>query len=60
MCVQWKIERFLRRSQMSKTRFGRLAVGDPRLVQDLRDGREPGVAITRRIEAFLAAQEGGR
>lgn len=57
MCVQWKVERFLTRSRMPQTRFGRLAVGDPRLVGDLRNGREPGVAVTRKIEAFLAAQE---
>lgn len=54
MSVHWKIEKFLRRTQMPPTKFGRLAVRDPRLVFDLRRGREPGQAITARIEAFLA------
>lgn len=60
MCVQWKIERFLTRTRMAPTRFGRLAAGDPRLVHDLRRGREPGNAMVSRIEAFLAAQESRR
>jgi hypothetical protein len=51
-----KISRFLRRTGMPATKFGRLAVNDPRLVHDLRNGREPGAKITARIEAFIAAQ----
>jgi hypothetical protein len=39
---------------MPPTKFGRLAVRDPRLVHDLRRGREPGPRMVRRIEAFLA------
>ncbi|WP_169798332.1 hypothetical protein [Sphingomonas soli] len=54
MSVHWKIEKFLRRTQMPPTKFGRLAVRDPRLVHDLRRGREPGEAISARIEAFIA------
>ncbi|AJP70982.1 hypothetical protein [Sphingomonas hengshuiensis] len=57
MSVQWKIEKFLRASEMSATRFGRLAAGDPRLVKDLRRGREPRPALVARIEAFLDAQD---
>ncbi|MBO9624032.1 MAG: hypothetical protein J7500_15090 [Sphingomonas sp.] len=57
MCVQRKIEKFLRRTDMAPTRFGRLAIGDPRLVHDLRRGREPRPRMVARIEAFLAAQE---
>jgi hypothetical protein len=52
-----KVEKFLRRTDMPPTKFGRLAVGDPRLVMDLRNGREPRARTVRRIEAFLAAQE---
>ena len=48
------IERFLRRSQMPPTKFGRLAVNDPRLVGDIRNGREPGPRMIARIEAFIA------
>jgi len=60
MPVLCKIERFLRRTDMPHTRFGRLAVRDPRLVHDLRNGREARPAMVARIEAFLAAQEQGR
>ncbi|WP_343222204.1 hypothetical protein [Novosphingobium profundi] len=38
---------------MSRTKFGRLSVGDPRLVSDLRNGREPRAAMTKRIEGFM-------
>jgi hypothetical protein len=53
-----KVEKFLRRTEMPPTKFGRLAVKDPRLVRDLRNGREPGANMVRRIEAFLAAHAG--
>lgn len=51
-----KIDRYLKAKQMAPTRFGRLAVRDPRLVHDLRRGREPGPRMVARIEAFLAAE----
>lgn len=49
-----KIDRYLRRTNMAPTRFGRLAVNDPRLVGDLRRGRHPGQRIIARIDAFIA------
>jgi hypothetical protein len=55
-----KITKFLRRTGMPATKFGRLAVNDPRLVRDLRNGREPGARIVARIEAFLERQGGKR
>lgn len=55
MCVQDRIERYLRASGTSESRFGREAAGDPRLVADLRRGRRPGTAMQARIEAFLRA-----
>lgn len=48
-----KIERFLRTNAMPPTRFGRLAVNDPRLVGDLRRGREPRRALAERVERFI-------
>ncbi|MBO9711404.1 hypothetical protein [Sphingomonas sp.] len=51
-----KVEKFLRKTDMPPTKFGRLAVNDPRLVGDLRNGREPRARTVQRIEAFLAAQ----
>ncbi|TPG46971.1 hypothetical protein [Sphingomonas glacialis] len=56
MSVLQKIDRYLKASAMPPTTFGRLAVRDPRLVRDLRRGREPGTRMIRRIEAFLADQ----
>ena len=48
-----RIERFLRRSGSSPTRFGREAVRDPRFVVDLRNGRRPRAATLRRVVAYL-------
>ncbi|WP_034161390.1 hypothetical protein [Sphingomonas sp. ERG5] len=53
MSVLRKVEIYLRASNMPETRFGRLALNDPRLVRDLRNGREPGVRTAARIEAFI-------
>ncbi|PZU58842.1 MAG: hypothetical protein DI547_08680 [Sphingobium sp.] len=47
------IERFLKETGMPPTRFGRAAVRDPRLVLDMRNGREPGERMTRRVEHFM-------
>jgi hypothetical protein len=56
-----RMDRFLRRSAMPPTLFGRAAAGDPNLVRELRNGREPGPAMIARINAFLdrVEQEGG-
>ncbi|WP_373488210.1 hypothetical protein [Blastomonas sp.] len=53
MPILRQIERFLRETNMPRTRFGRLAAGDPRLVDDLRNGREPRAALRTRIEHFM-------
>jgi len=57
MNLLFEIDKFLRRSNMPPTRFGRLAVRDPRLVGDLRNGREPRAATVRKVRAFIAAQQ---
>jgi len=49
-----RIEAFLRESAMPPSVFGRAAVGDPRLVADLRGGREPGRRIVSRTENFMS------
>lgn len=56
MSVLQKINRYLKETGMAPTRFGRLAVRDPRLVGDLRNGREPGPRLRARIEAFLTQE----
>ena len=48
-----EIEIYLRRSGVPPTRFGREAVRDPRLVHDLRRGREPGRSLSSRVRAYL-------
>ena len=48
-----QIEAFMRQTKMPQTKFGRLAVNDPRLVRDLRNGRELGRRISARIAAYL-------
>ena len=57
MDLRHRIERYLRASGMPPTRFGRDAVRDPRLVFDLRRGREVGSALAGRIAAYLDRQE---
>jgi hypothetical protein len=49
------VEKFLRRSDIAPTRFGREAVGDPRFVFDLRNGRDPRPMTVRRVLAYLEA-----
>lgn len=48
-----RINRFLKESGLPPTLFGRMAVRDPRLVDDLRNGREPGRRVCDRIEYFI-------
>jgi hypothetical protein len=47
------IERFLRQSGLPPTTFGRLAASDPRLVFDLRKGREPRKGLRLKVEHFM-------
>ena len=54
-----QIERFLARTGMPWTRFGRLAAHDPRFVGDLRNGRTPREATARRIEHFMNSYQEG-
>ena len=52
-----RIERHLRHRRMSPSRFGREAVGDPKLVPQLRDGRELRAATVQRIVDYLDGHE---
>ncbi len=52
-----KIERHLRSTAISPSRFGREAACDPRFVFDLRRGREPRDATARRIIAFMSNRQ---
>ena len=51
-----KIERHLKSTSVSPSRFGREAARDPRFVFDLRRGREPRARTEARVVAFIAAR----
>jgi prephenate dehydrogenase len=51
------IERFLRTTGLPESKFGRLAASDPRLVTDLRNGREPRKRMVQRVEQFMNTYE---
>lgn len=59
MTVLRKIEKFLASTGMAPTRFGRDAVRDPRLVFDMRNGREPTPRMEQRIEHFMNIHKNG-
>jgi len=50
-----RIEAHLIRTGLSATRLGREAMGDPRIVFDLRAGRKPRLETERRLVAWLSA-----
>jgi len=49
----YRINQFLKDSSMPPTLFGRLSVRDPRLVGDLRNGRQPGPRVVKNVEHFM-------
>ena len=49
----WHIEQYLRKTGMRASNFGREAAKDPRLVFDLRQGREPGRRIVRKVHDYM-------
>lgn len=59
MSILRKIEIFLLETGMAPTRFGRDAVRDPRLIFDMRNGREPGVRTIRKLEHFMNMNRDG-
>ena len=48
-----EVEKFLRHTDVPPTRFGREAMGDPRFVHDLRNGRDPRPGTVARVRAYL-------
>ena len=50
-----QIETYLAQTRMPPSKFGRLAVGDPRFVEDLRGGRLPRIRTRERVLSFLEA-----
>lgn len=52
-----RIERHCRAHRMTPTRFGREALGDPNLVDQLRNGRELRAATAQKIIDYLDDNE---
>jgi 2,4-dienoyl-CoA reductase-like NADH-dependent reductase (Old Yellow Enzyme family) len=48
-----EVERFLNRTKLAPTRFGREALNDPRFVHDLRKGSEPRPKTEARVRKFM-------
>ncbi len=48
------VEKFLRETGIPWSRFGREVARDPRLVHDMRLGREPGPQMRARILAYIS------
>jgi hypothetical protein len=55
MEINRKIERFLRQYGVAPATFGRRVAGDPRLVRDMRRGRELRAPMAAKAEAYMAA-----
>jgi hypothetical protein len=53
MHILRKVEAFLRKNDMTPTFFGKKATKDPRLVEDLRCGREVRPATEKKILDFM-------
>lgn len=57
MSLLVEIEKHLRERAVPPSVFGRDAVRDPRLVHDLRRGREPGAAMIARVRSYIRRAE---
>jgi hypothetical protein len=53
MHINRLVERFLRDTDLPPTKFGRLAAQDPRLVLDMRMGREVRPDMEQRLRQFI-------
>jgi hypothetical protein len=54
MHINRLVERFLREKDLPPTKFGRLAARDPRLVLDMRMGREIRPEMETKLRQFIA------
>lgn len=53
MSLLYAIETCLRLTDIPPSRFGRESVRDPRLVHDLRRGRQPGRKVEQRVRNHI-------
>lgn len=54
-----RVETHLRLKRMTPSRFGREALGDPKFVEQLRNGREPRSRTVRRVLTYIEKNERG-
>jgi hypothetical protein len=54
-----QIETYLDRAKISPSKFGRLALGDPRFVEDMRSGRRLRHETRERVRCYLTQAESG-
>ena len=54
-----KVRAYMARTGMAQTMFGRATINDPRLIDDLINGREPRPRTKARIDAFIATHPEG-
>ena len=47
------VEKFLRENEIAPTKFGRIVAGDPRLVLDMRLGREVRTPMQKKITQYI-------
>ena len=59
MYINREIEKFLIEQEMPATKFGRLAAHDPRLVLDIRMGREIRPPMIKKLQNFMAQCRAG-
>jgi hypothetical protein len=52
-----RIQRYLRETGTSASRFGRDVLGDPNFVGDLKNGREPRRGTVQQVVKYLDADE---
>lgn len=52
-----RVETYLRRTRTPPARFGRDALGDPKFVFQLRDGRQPRSRTVARVLTYIEKQE---
>lgn len=55
MHINRLVERFLREQELPPTKFGRLTARDPRLVFDMRMGREIRPEMEAKLRDYMAA-----
>lgn len=53
-----QIETYLAQHRMPPSKFGRMVVGDPRFVDDLRGGRLPRARTCEKVQSYLQRPAG--